>query len=266
MKFKIGCDPELFVFNRASGNYKCAEVPGTKEDPFKLSGGAVQLDGVAAEFNIDPATCAEEFDHNVQTVLSGMQKFLAKDEVFFASPVVTFSYSEWKTIPKERKVLGCNPDFGLDGEPIFDKKTEVHLNKTQCRTGAGHIHIGWGENIIIDDNHLGECQLVAGLFESRWTSLTTVADGPESPRRKFYGLPYAHRPKPYGVELRIPSNNWLNIRDKKAGYQWVFNLAYEFIDQVANEKDLTKIAASFDPLSFSQKHNLQYPSKMAIGK
>jgi len=55
MKILVGCDPELFV--KKDGVLVSAHglVQGSKEHPFRVSKGAVQVDGMALEFNIDPA-------------------------------------------------------------------------------------------------------------------------------------------------------------------------------------------------------------------
>ncbi len=71
-KIAIGCDPETFL--KRHGEYISAfgMFPGTKNEPYKVNKGAIQVDGFALEFNIDPAFSAEEFDYNIQTVLNQM--------------------------------------------------------------------------------------------------------------------------------------------------------------------------------------------------
>ncbi len=60
--FTFGCDPELFVIND-EGVFVSAEglIPGDKQNPYKVPGGAIQVDGMAAEFNIDPVTNYADF-------------------------------------------------------------------------------------------------------------------------------------------------------------------------------------------------------------
>ncbi len=59
--FTYGCDPEVFLM--VGDKYVSAHglFPGTKAEPFKVEKGAVQVDGLALEFNIDPAKTPEEF-------------------------------------------------------------------------------------------------------------------------------------------------------------------------------------------------------------
>ena len=51
-KILVGCDPEIFV--KQAGVFKSAHglVVGDKKDPQKVNKGAVQVDGMALEFNI----------------------------------------------------------------------------------------------------------------------------------------------------------------------------------------------------------------------
>ena len=51
----IGCDPEVFV--KQNGVFRSAHglIRGDKKNPQKIRSGAVQVDGMALEFNIDPA-------------------------------------------------------------------------------------------------------------------------------------------------------------------------------------------------------------------
>ena len=50
----FGCDPELFVVNGNDEFVYPEWIPGNKEEPHPVEHGAVQIDGMAAEFNIDP--------------------------------------------------------------------------------------------------------------------------------------------------------------------------------------------------------------------
>ena len=54
-KILVGCDPEVFV--KQNGVFKSAFglIKGDKKNPQKIRNGAVQVDGMALEFNIDPA-------------------------------------------------------------------------------------------------------------------------------------------------------------------------------------------------------------------
>ena len=51
----VGCDPEVFVAKGGKFISAHGMIPGTKKAPHKVERGAVQVDGMALEFNIDPA-------------------------------------------------------------------------------------------------------------------------------------------------------------------------------------------------------------------
>src|SRR3546814_9684922 len=62
----FGCDPEVFILDEYGAPVSPEDfLPGTKEEPYKVNKGAVQVDGMAGEFNIDPAHTFDEFDDNI---------------------------------------------------------------------------------------------------------------------------------------------------------------------------------------------------------
>src|SRR3546814_10561962 len=75
----VGCDPELFVMN-TDGEFVSAEglIPGTKSEPYPVKFGAVQVDGMAAEFNIDPVDNYNDFSRNVKEVRKQLKAMLPK--------------------------------------------------------------------------------------------------------------------------------------------------------------------------------------------
>ena len=70
MNILIGADPELWIIDRKTGKPISAEglFEGTKAAPYQVENGAVQVDGMAAEFNINPAKDSREFVYNTLTV------------------------------------------------------------------------------------------------------------------------------------------------------------------------------------------------------
>ena len=206
--FMVGADPEVFVFDKGNNKFVSGHgmVEGTKYNPTPVNFGAVQVDGMALEFNIDPATNEEEFLHNIKAVKAKLQEMVGNSFELKAIPSVYFNKDVWDLTPEEAKELGCDPDFNawLDGE--INVKPE---NNGTLRTGAGHVHIGWGNNFsVTDPEHNYRCismikqlDLSVGLSSLYWDS--------DSERRKLYGNPGAYRPKKYGVEYRTLSNSWL---------------------------------------------------------
>jgi hypothetical protein len=202
----FGADPELFVVN-AEGDFVTAEglIPGTKDKPHKVECGAVQVDGMAAEFNIDPVSTYEEFVHNVKTVRKQLERMLPKGYKLACVPTATFKQEVWDNTPDHAKMLGCSPDYNAwKGRPNPSPKD------TPCvRHAGGHLHIGWTNNAKTnDDDYVAACiDLVKQLdwYLGGWSLLKDS----DTLRRSMYGKAGSLRFKPYGVEYRTLSNFWL---------------------------------------------------------
>jgi hypothetical protein len=218
---KIGADPEVFLWDRSTKNYISAagHFPGTKKEPFKVDKGAIQVDGVALEFNIDAASSEDEFLKNISTVHGIMEKMVKDvnpDWEIRHSPYAEFSVKEWDTVPEESKVLGCDPDYNCATGTVNPNPTDMIVRNARAkgvgaiRTASGHIHIGFcGDDVMDKDDplHFEDCRFVANYFSGRgWLRPAT---NEEYSRLNYYGNWGAFRPKSYGVELRSSSNRWL---------------------------------------------------------
>lgn len=210
MLIMIGTDPEAFV--KVADEFISAHqiFPGTKKEPFKVDKGAIQVDGTAVEFNIDAASSEDEFVANIQTVQAQMLEILHKfdrDAHIEYVPVVQYSDSVWSQIPPECKILGCDPDFNVNGQP--NPNPINYLQDRPVRTAAGHIHIGFRNpaQFVSTNRAFKDALYVANKFHQSGLFQPTTDE--ESERLKFYGANGSFRPKPYGVELRAPSNLWL---------------------------------------------------------
>lgn len=208
MKFKLGCDPELFLFDGLEYVSAYGKFPGTKKEPHKLNKGAVQVDGMALEFNIDPAETAQEFSDNIEEVKEQITRMVADVDpklVMVFTPFARFEEKYFHVQPVECKILGCDPDYGKDGQ---QKVPNPELMNRPFRTAAGHLHIGWTEGQDpMEASHFEDCRFIANLFENVKGFVPETPD--ELERTKYYGAPPSFRPKPYGVELRSPSNLWV---------------------------------------------------------
>lgn len=206
MNILIGCDPELFVVNKEGkprGAYGL--IPGTKEEPFKVPKGAYQVDGMALEFNIDPAKNEEEFVGNISTVMQRLRKDVPSEFTFHVKPSVRFHHAILKAAPDEAKELGCMPDF----DAYTMKENPKPNAATTLRTASGHIHIGLekGADITKEAHMLKYSTLVKHL--DLFLGLRALEWDTDKTRRQLYGNPGAMRLKPYGVEYRVLSNQWL---------------------------------------------------------
>lgn len=219
MQIKIGADPELFIVNKDSGKLISAHtlIPGTKENPHPVTHGAIQVDGMAAEFNINPATTAAEFTANVLSVLYDLKNIIKERNPdlnfdFVFSPVAEFGKEYIDSMPEETRQLGCNPDYNawLDGKANPTPNAEMPF-----RTASGHIHVGWGEDIDISDpDHIEACCMMAKAMDINVLPNNIQLEEKYYPntgkkRRDLYGKAGAFRPKSYGVEYRSTSNVWL---------------------------------------------------------
>lgn len=237
---KIGADPEVFL--RKDNEYLSAHrwIPGTKEEPHKLEKGAIQLDGTALEFNIDPASTREEFVNNLNTVLGQIKTFYPADMQMAFQPAVRYTRREWAKIPKHCKELGCTPDYRADRDGAINPPPN---NRTMMRTGSGHLHIGWGEGFDInDDVHKSDCVVLCknllnyfNIYESRWDR--------DQDRRKLYGSGGAFRPKPYGVEYRGLSNAWLG---HPSLWPWLFDSCQYVFNKTLSGNVVTEYSITRD--------------------
>lgn len=222
---KIGADPEGFLVD-GNGEFVPAIgiIPGDKKTPFKVQNGAVQVDGVAVEFNIDPAETEEQFSYNMSSVLRQIDDIIKKVDTGLSvrwTPVARFKEEIWNRIPNNSKVLGCDPDYNVNGE-VNVNPTEA-LEGSTLRTAAGHIHIGFRDELLknpMEMDHFSDCLYIAqGFFNGHVPAYIPKTED-EVLRMRYYGHHGSFRPKPYGVELRAPSN-WY-VADEK-GRKAIFN-------------------------------------------
>lgn len=214
----IGCDPEFFLFDSTTGKYVSAHglVPGDKKNPYKLKKGAVQLDGTAIEFNINPTNDPKEFKENILSVLKEIRAMVPKKYSFSFVPEVFYEKQYFdEVIPKECLVLGCEPDFSsVTGKMKAIPKFRSGSRYERMRTGAGHIHVGWTSGVQSphQGSHFEDTKLVSyqlyRLF-CDYYRLQNLWEISMSERNKLYGSEGAFRPKPYGLEFRALSNAWV---------------------------------------------------------
>lgn len=216
--FKIGADPELFLKSSTTNEFVSAEdqrgplIPGTKSDPFAVKSGAVQVDGVAAEFNINPSKSFDEFFGNIKDVVSEMKTMIKKkDDTLNLIPVPTATFKEdyFRSLPEHTLQLGCEPDFNAykDGEANPRPQTDEPF-----RTGSGHVHMSWysPKNFVepFSEGHIKDCCLVTKQLD-KFLLFASQDWDKDNKRRSLYGAPGSFRPKKYGMEYRPLSNAWL---------------------------------------------------------
>lgn len=246
MTFTIGADPEVFVKKNGKPiSVHETGLPGSKKEPFKTAAGAVQRDGMAAEFNINPSPINdfEAFNQNIVRTIGDLRTLVNKEgEVNLAlQPVMDFDPEYLKAQPDEATELGCDPDFCA-----YTLKPNPRPNgEVSFRTAAGHVHIGWGADIPIDNpEHMEICAGFVKMLDATVGLYMTFIDR-EPRRRELYGKAGAFRPKPYGVEYRTPSNLWLKNRDRRGLLHKLVNLAINKHTQGYSIDRLTGIKEDF---------------------
>lgn len=231
-KILVGCDPEVFVKKNNKFMSAFGLIQGDKKHPQPVDNGAVQVDGMALEFNINPASNEEQFVHSVQSVFDQLCKMVPDYEVV-AVPVAHFDEAYMKQQPKEALELGCDPDFnGWNGfanpRPDGDRP---------MRTASGHVHIGWTKNQDIhEDMHRNRCHLAAQQMDF-FLGLPSLFYDEDTQRREMYGKGGCLRYKPYGVEYRTLSNAWLQNEQRM---RWVYRNVIKGMKELMNGNILSR--------------------------
>lgn len=233
----IGADPEFFVKRGTefiSGHiFPC----GSKDKPRRTGHGFVQNDGLALELNIPPAKAEAEFVLNFRGVLNDLAEIIAhwdaKREVYLvAEPVAIFSKDMMDRVPQENKTLGCNPDYNAY---TLNANDTPNADGVMYRTGAGHLHIGWTKDAEGID-HFEKCAKLVRQLDYT-VGLKTLLFDPEPRRRALYGKAGAFRPKPYGLEYRVPSNAWCASEDIA---RTMFRGCFQAVQLLNEGRDLDK--------------------------
>lgn len=226
MELLIGADPELFVTKNGEFVSGHGMIKGTKQQPFKVDKGAVQVDGMALEFNIDPAKDEEEFLANLNAVREQMGKMVAGYELS-NSPVAVFSEEVLAMQPPEALELGCEPDYNAYTGEVNPRPDAA----VKFRTGAGHIHIGWTNDVDpMHPEHFEACRMLTKELDAILYTQAIQWDGDER-RSELYGKPGAFRPKPYGVEYRVLSNAWVG---NECVTRYIFQVVHQAFKNLVN--------------------------------
>lgn len=209
----IGCDPEIFVTKDGVLHSAHGLIPGDKKNPHAVAAGAVQVDGMALEFNTDPVNITDAwlFRHRIETVLQSLRK-MVPDYEFVLEPVAIFDKAHFDAQPPEAKELGCDPDYNAWDNGNENPRPD---NRTTMRTASGHVHIGFKPDsmkVLEGPEHIKMCHDIVREMDV-FLGIPSVLFDKDSRRREMYGKAGAYRPKPYGVEYRVLSNVWLRTKE-----------------------------------------------------
>jgi hypothetical protein len=203
MKWTIGADPELFLVD-AHGKFISAIglIGGNKVKPLPLirEGCALQEDNVAVEFNIPPCTSKKAFVQNLTYVLDEIKtRVKALDLNIKIVPSAIFENDQLQDPAAQR--FGCEPDYNAWTRK---QNPRPHTKNKNLRSSGAHIHVGYD---VAQVNRIYMARAF-DVFVGSWLS----SFDSDQQRRSLYGRAGAFRPKPYGIEYRVPSNIWITSK------------------------------------------------------
>lgn len=225
----VGADVEVFIGDKA-GHIISAEgiIKGSKEEPFRFVEGnnyfGTSLDNVMAEFNIPPATSAEEFSEYINYALSYIQKSISGRGLdVFVLPAARLNETYLQT--ENAKVFGCDPDFDAWLMGTINPKPTPLEEALNLRSCGGHIHVGYKKPDLLTSMRLVRAMDI-------FLGMPSVVQEPDNERKSLYGRAGAFRQKNYGVEYRTISNYYAN---SDALCQWVYNNTMEAVEFARRE-------------------------------
>ncbi len=225
MYMKLGADPEVFVSRLGKLASGFGLIKGNKDNPHPVEKGAVQVDGMALEFNIDPAESEEAFLENIEVVLAQM-KAMVPDYDLEIIPTAHFGEEMIEAQPLEAKALGCEPD--LNAYTFAENPTPD--GSLGFRTGAGHVHVGWDDNAEDAEDHADYCAAMAKQLDL-YLGLPSLLFDADTERRELYGKAGAYREKSYGMEYRTLSNVWVSSPELT---KWVYRASRKAVEDLFN--------------------------------
>jgi len=233
MNILMGADPELFCFKDGKPTSAYNLIKGDKKNPQPVDNGAVQVDGMALEFNINPASNEQEFLFNIKDVMQQLKAMVPEYDVQ-AVPIAFFGEEYIKNQPKEAKILGCDPDYNA----WTSKENQPPNAELPFRTAAGHIHIGWTDKADAKDvEHLGMVESLVKQLDF-FLGLPSILFDTDKQRRGMYGKAGAYRSKEYGCEYRVLSNKWLTNDNL---IKLIYNNTQKGIDRLMKGEFLSKV-------------------------
>lgn len=224
-KLTLGSDPEFFFTKNGEPFPVCGLIGGTKDEPKETPFGGILEDNTQAEIVHPPVNVyatdglkqwLEVLNNNLDYVsylatTVGMELDRIRSSYRFDGEVLDH-------FGKQARQFGCVPDYNA----YTGRRNPSPSAESNLRTNAGHVHLGYDCD---QDDFDAKCEFVKYLDHvvGRWC----VANDPDLTRMIRYGQAGAFRPKPYGLEYRVPSNFWLQNDDNMTRMFELCKQAYE---------------------------------------
>jgi hypothetical protein len=200
----LGADPEILLQKDGQPCTAWGLIPGTKHEPYFVGKGAVQVDGMALEFNINPSSTEDEFEDNILSMKKLIMDMVPGYEELKGC-TAEFTKEYLSMMPSEALELGCEPDY--DGKT--GRRTPKPNGAMEIRTAGGHVHIGgFYTDYELDRKHFKMCRDLSKIMDAECGIYSLIWDDDDK-RRLMYGKSSAFRPKTYGMEYRTMSNKWI---------------------------------------------------------
>lgn len=226
-KYLLGADPEIFVSKDNQLVSAFGLIGGTKDQPLIVERGAVQVDGMALEFNIEAAGSEAAWMANINGVMDILSSMVPGYKLE-CIPVARFGYDYIKAQPEKAKELGCDPDYNAYTVDVNPRPN----GDNDFRTAAGHIHFGLPETE--NDAPVNDQDYIAYVARKVreldfYLGLPSLFYDADAQRRELYGKAGAFRPKKYGMEYRTLSNQWLGSDTLK---RWAYQASQYAMEQM----------------------------------
>lgn len=234
----IGSDPEVIIIDE-QGHPKSmiGYVGGDKKNPKYINGIGFQEDNVLVEFNTVPCSNGQELFEQIQNSLELIKEnFLPHNWRISEECGGEYSYDELFLHPEQALEFGCDPDFCVYENAVRNQLDPEDFQN--LRFAGGHIHIGYTQG------NEGKNGIIAMLLDALLIlpTVNRLSDWEKQRRTLGYGVAGSIRHKPYGLEYRTPSNDWIFNENKTEIVYETVKLAVELSNHDDVVKQLHKMA------------------------
>lgn len=259
--FKLGADPEVFVYDTiknetvsVEGMFLTEDGFGTKRKPLTIEGGfKLQEDNVLAEFNVPPAKTKSEWVENFDFALNAINVFLPDDVVY---KIVSSQHLDPKYLTtKQALEIGCEPDINAWENQV----QRTSYNGSTLRCAGGHIHIGFDNS-----DNLYEADVILPMVKAMdmFLGLPSLLIDEDTERREIYGKAGSFRYKDYGFEYRTLSNFWLASKELQ---EWAWEQTMKALAYDGEVSEEVRIAIDTNDVELAQelcyKLNIEIPAE-----